>query len=96
MTRKTARDIINNKLSVLVRGWHLSGAGPARYGWAYRHATSVEFIGRTLADCELAATTKLREDHTVHSCVHCGHLLGEAVVKIHGTVYCDNCERDAL
>lgn len=35
---------------VLVRGWILDGAGPARHGYAINHACKQQFVGRTLAE----------------------------------------------
>lgn len=34
-----------------VRGWHLIGPGPARFGWALRFASGhLRWLGRTRAD----------------------------------------------
>lgn len=35
----------------IVRGWHLAGAGPARFGFAAIHPSGkVRYLGRTLRD----------------------------------------------
>lgn len=35
----------------IVRGWHLAGAGPARFGWAAKHPSgAVRYLGRSLRD----------------------------------------------
>lgn len=35
--------------AVLEHGWHLSGPGPARWGWAYRYVTGAKrYLGGTL------------------------------------------------
>lgn len=35
----------------LVRGWHLAGAGPARFGWGAVHpAGRVQFLGKSIED----------------------------------------------
>jgi hypothetical protein len=51
MTTTAASAIQNakNPRTVLRRGWHLDGPGPARWGWAYQHPCKVEYVGRTLA-----------------------------------------------
>lgn len=36
--------------AVLVRGWILDGAGPARFGWASVHPCKQRWEGRTLAE----------------------------------------------
>lgn len=39
---------VTPKEAVLVLGWHLDGAGPARYGWAWLYPTGKKrFLGRT-------------------------------------------------
>jgi len=40
----------------VTRGWHLDGAGPARYGWAWTHPTGrVTYLGATWAAVRDAA-----------------------------------------
>jgi len=54
MTNTQTKRAIENFYSVrspgiLQRGWHLDSAGPARFGWAWRHASGrVTFLGQTL------------------------------------------------
>ena len=65
MLTSTARIILahdNHRPAGLIRGWHLDGAGPARYGWAYHHPCRVEYIGRTLADVTSEALATIREN----------------------------------
>jgi hypothetical protein len=42
----------------LVHGWHLTGPGPARFGWAWVHPCSREWLGRTKAEAIAAAISK--------------------------------------
>jgi len=36
--------------AAVIRGWHLAGAGPARYGWAAVYPTGcARYLGPTLA-----------------------------------------------
>lgn len=57
----TARARLRAELAlgtVLLRGWHLDGPGPARYGWATRSpAGRVHYRGRTLAEVLASAST---------------------------------------
>ncbi len=47
MTQKQIEQTIGTKI---VHGWHMDGAGPARFGWAAVHACRVRYLGRTLAE----------------------------------------------
>jgi hypothetical protein len=43
--------LLDREALPVTRGWHLDGAGPARYGWGYRHATGrVTYLGATWRD----------------------------------------------
>jgi hypothetical protein len=42
----------------MVHGWHLTGPGPARFGWAWIHPCSREWLGRTKAEAIKAAVDK--------------------------------------
>lgn len=35
------------KIPNLRHGWHLIGAGPARFGWAWAHPCSLQWLGKT-------------------------------------------------
>lgn len=49
--KSAVKSAIENKLgTILVRGWILDGAGPARYGWASVHPCKQRYEGRTLRD----------------------------------------------
>lgn len=51
MTIELANRILSeDPRQILVRGWNLDGAGPARYGWWFRHACKVEYLGHTLSE----------------------------------------------
>lgn len=65
MTLEAANAILSavNPRTVLYRGWHLDGAGPARYGWAYRHPCKVEFVGRTIVSAIVHATYAVAAAH---------------------------------
>lgn len=44
----------------VTHGWHLAGAGPARYGIAARHPSGkVRFLGRTWRDAACAVLDEL-------------------------------------
>lgn len=50
MNAKTIAKIEQTVGTKIVHGWHLDGAGPARFGWASVHPARVRFLGRTLAE----------------------------------------------
>jgi hypothetical protein len=43
--RERCESLIGAKM---IHGWHLDGAGPARFGWSSVHGCKVTFRGRTL------------------------------------------------
>lgn len=46
-----------------IRGWHLDGAGPARYGWGRtRAAGGREYLGRTVSDVARAECVRVIAD----------------------------------
>jgi len=50
--------------AALAHGWHLAGAGPARYGWAIRSAAgALEWLGSTAA----MAIAKIERDKSDHA-----------------------------
>ena len=49
-TKLTKSTIERDADVVLVHGWILDGAGPARFGYAVQHPCKQTWVGRTLAD----------------------------------------------
>jgi hypothetical protein len=61
LTDSAAREIIHNGLKNCVRCWAFDGAGSAKFGWFYIHATKKEYVGSTKTEALEAARRTLEE-----------------------------------